>query len=175
MSTVFQAKNGKVAIWTGSQDDAPFTSPLSNLSRVKFHSDFQYPKIIDVKNFTLNLPELPTSGSGAGSGGANGVRARSYVLGSHGRPGQPFVIGRIVVNGVAVAFTGSVPIEGPSDPPVSGSYRSNFAQWLALGVDATNIIVHEYAVQGGDAGTQQWERRAAKSMPITVYITDILL
>lgn len=172
MATVFQAQSGTVAIWTGEQDDLPFSNPLGNLGRVKFHSSLDYPKIIDVKSFTLNLPAIPTSGSGQGGGGRNGMRVASYTLGAHGRPGIPFVVATIGVGGTVVAFTGSVPVHKTAGASTT-SYP--FARFVAFGFDATNLYAYEYSVQSGNAGTQQWEPRPAQSFPVTAYITDILL
>ena len=40
--TVFKADGtGKVALYSGT-DDAPFTNPRANISRVHFHSEFDY-------------------------------------------------------------------------------------------------------------------------------------
>ena len=168
MAKRFRAAGGKIAIWDGHTDTLPFDDPLAYLSRVKFHSDLDYLNIIDEKVFTLNLPAIPASGSGQGSGGRNGLRAASYTLGAHGRPGQPFFIARIVVSGVPVAFTGSVPVQQDA----SGDF---YARWLAIGCDATSIIAHEYSVQLGNAGTQFWSSRPAASFQIRCYITDLLL
>lgn len=169
MALVFRAASGKVAIWDGETDDNPFTAPLSNLGRVKFHSDLDYPRIIDVKTYSLNLPAIPNSGSGQGSD--NGIRIGTYTLGSHGITGQPYVIGQITVGSVSVAFTGSVNVHSAS----STSYRDGYGRFLALGVDATNVYVHEYSVQEGDADYQNWLPRPAQSFSVAVYITDILL
>lgn len=167
MAKRFRAASGKIAIWEGHTDTSPFDSPLTNLSRVKFHSDLDYLNIIDEKVFTISLPAISSSGSGQGSGARNGLRTASYTLGAHGRPGQPFFIARIVVGGVPVAFTGSIPVaQNASDP---------YARWLAIGCDATNIIAYEYSVQSGNAGTQFWDSRPAASFEVRCYISDILL
>jgi hypothetical protein len=171
MAFRFRAAGGKVAIWDGHADTAPFDNPLANLSRVKFHSDLDYVRVVDVKNYTVNLPAIPGSGSGQGSGGRRGMRTASYLLGPHGQTGTPWIIGRILVNGVWVAFTGTVPVAqdpGLEDPDY-------YARWLSLGVDGTNIYAYEYSVQDGDAGVQQWQPRAARSFSVTVYITDVKL
>jgi hypothetical protein len=168
MASVFRAASGKVAVWDGEYNDLPFVDPLSNLARVKYHSDIEYIKIIDVKTFTLSIPAI-----------ASGVfdRVASYTLGPHGITGQPFIIGQIDVGGVPVAFTGSVPVHQAAPvtsvtPPTVDLY----ARWLALGVDATDVIVHEYAVQNRSqsfAGTPV--PRPAQTFTVTVYITDIVL
>lgn len=164
MAFRFRAASGKVAVWSGEGDTAPFDNPLSNLSRVKFHSDIPYVKIIDVRTFSVTIPAI-----GAGTP----QRAQSYNIGAHGRPGQPFVIGRIIVNGVPVAFTGSVPVHQIASN-IYGT-KEPYARWLALGVDATRVYVHEYAVQQGLETTGQYDTRPAQTFSIVVYITDILL
>lgn len=167
MARVFQIASGKYAIWDGEQDNLPFTDPLNNLGRVIDHSDLQKVRIIDVRSFTLNVPAIPTSGSGQGSGGGRrGSKAQSYTLGAHGRPGQPFILGQINVNGVNVAFTGSVPVQQNAN--------DSYARFLSLGCDTSNIYVHEYSVQNGNAGTQVWSARPAQTFNVTCYITDIL-
>lgn len=164
MARRFRVAGGKVAVWDGHTDTLPFDSPLTYLNRVKFHSDIPYVKIIDVRTFSVTIPAI-----GAGTP----QRAQSYNIGAHGRPGQPFVIGRIVVGGVPVAFTGSVPVH----QTLSGTFgtKEQFARFLALGVDATNVYVHEYAVQEGQQSTGVYNTRPAQTFSITVYITDILL
>lgn len=164
MARRFRVSDGLVAVWEGEYDAAPFFDPYGNLTRVKYHSGIPYVKIIDVRTFSVTIPEI----------GANTPqRAASYFIGAHGQPGQPFVIGRIVVNGVPVAFTGSVPVHQVA----SGIFgtKESFARWLALGVDATSVYVHEYAVQRGEDSTNKYDTRPAQTFSITVYITDILL
>jgi hypothetical protein len=161
MARRFRVASGKVAVWEGHTDTLPFDNPLGNLSRVKFHSSIPYVKIVDVKTFTKTIPAIPTG---------TPDRAQSYTLGPHGRPGQPFVIGKIVVNGVPVAFTGSVPVHQVTSP-----FKEQFARFLSLGVDASNVYVHEYAVQNGQESTGVYDTRPAQTFTITVYITDILL
>jgi hypothetical protein len=160
MARRFRVSDGKVAIWEGHTDLAPFNDPLNpaNIGRVKFHSDIPYVKIVDVKTFTVTIPALTNLPD----------RAQSYFLGAHGRPGQPVVIGRIVVNGVPVAFTGSVPVH-----QVSGF--DSYARFLVLGADASNLYIHEYAVQNGRQATNVYSSRPEQTFAINCYITDILL
>ncbi len=158
MARRFRAAGGKVAVWEGETDTLPFTNPLTYLNRVKFHSDLSYVKIVATKTFTKTIPAIT---------GYTPERAQSYTLGAHGRTGQPFIIGRIVVNGVPVAFTGSVLVH-----QVAGD---SFGRWLALGADATNIYLHEYAVQSCYEPTARCDSRPSQTFTITCYITDILL
>ena len=99
MAGVFQAKGGKVAIWTGAQDDAPFNSPLANINRVKFHSDLEYVAVTRLLYRTVILPQIPTTGSGQGD---PGVRVGAYDLGVHNEGRIPFLVAKITVGGVPV-------------------------------------------------------------------------
>lgn len=165
MARRFRSAGGKVGIWEGHTDTDPFDAPLSHLAngRLKFHSDIPYVKIVAVKDFTLNVPAIT---------GATPARSVSYTLGTHGQPGQPFIAGRIIVNSVPVAFTGSVPVHQGGGAFSSGD---EFARWLALGADATNVYVHEYAVQHGNANTGVYNGRPVQTFAIRCYITDLLL
>lgn len=159
MARRFRVQGGTVAIWDGHTDDAPFTAPLSNLSRVKYHSDLEYIKIVDVKTFTLNLPAI-----------ANTLDSVvTYTLGPHGRPGIPFIVPIITVDGIPVAFTGSVCVHSDGD--------FDYGRWLAFGADATNCFVHQYSIQRGlsTGDPAIWGQRPAQTFSINAYITDVLL
>lgn len=154
MSGVFQCKAGKVAIWDGGTDDAPFNAPRSNISRVKFHSDFDYPKIIQVRSVNVTLTAMA----------ANENRELTHVLFSHGRPGIPYIEGRLTAHGVKVPFHGSVPVQ------IIGGLSSNpWARFLSLGADGSNVVAHESARAHFQIGC------SAITIPIVVYITDELL
>lgn len=168
MSGFFLVKDGKAAIWTGA-DDAPFTNPLGNLARVKFHSDLDYMKIVVTLSKTVTLPAIPKTGSGQGDAGS---RTATYNLGPHGQGRVPFVLAKIVVNGVPVAFTGSVCVH--QNPYNGNAYVGSGARWLSLGCDAVNVYAQEYAMQSGFA-TDHWETRPAQTFAITLYITDVTL
>ena len=160
---------GRGAIWTGEGRE-PFIDPYGYIDRVKWHSALNYLRIIDAKQFTVNLPAIPASGSGQGSGGRRGLRTNLYTLGPHGRPGQPFIIGVTDVAGVPCVFTGSLPVSR-----LTSGRHDFYARFLSLGCDSTDITVYEYSVQGGDAGVQDWTPRDASSHVVTVYISDLLL
>ncbi len=161
MALRFKVSGGKVAIFDNAAGDAPLTAPLSNLSKIKFHSDLDYISVIDVRTVTLSLPAR-----------SNFQQATaSYTLFSHGRPGQPFVLGKLNVNGVPVGFTGSVPVH---QGVASNGQPGNFGRWLALGANATSVIVHEYCVAGW-ANSDFHDTYPAMSIPITIYVTDELL
>jgi len=162
MARAFRISNGIAAVWDGHPNYAPFFDPFNNINAIKFHSAIPYVKIIDVRDFTVNIPAISNTPD----------RSVSYTLGPHGRPGQPFIVGQIVVGGVPVAFTGSVPVHQGGG---SFSTVDPLARWLALGADATNVYVHEYAVQFFAANTGNGAPRPAQSFAIRCYITDILL
>lgn len=164
MARVFRVASGKVAIWDDASNDAPFTNPLGNLSRVKYHSDLGYTQIIDVRDVTLNLPPIANVLQGTAS----------HQLFAHGRGGVPFILGKVTVGGQPCAFTGSVPVQmGTAGASGFGYY----GRWLALGADATHVYAYEYYVCVGNSGgsSSTWETYPALSLPITVYVTDELL
>jgi hypothetical protein len=119
----FLAQDGKVAIFTGS-DDAPFTNPLGNLARVLFHSDLNYPAIVREVSGTLTLPAR----------GANSVGWAAHNLFAHGRTGTPLVLGYVVLGTLRRRIAGSVPVQG-------NGY--GWARWLSIGADATNVKMAE--------------------------------
>ena len=168
MGGIFQAKDGKVAIWTGAQNDAPFDNPLGNINRVKFHSDLTYVRVTRLLYKTVVLPAIPTTGSGQGD---PGVRVGSYDLGAHNEGRTPFILGKITVGGVPVAFTGSVLVHNTQ----STNNPDLFGRWLALGADATRIWLHEYSVQNGSKRTGLWTARPKQTFAIEIGITDVSL
>lgn len=166
MALRFKVSGGKVGIYDNSAGDAPLTAPLSHLSKVKFHSDLDYIQVIDVRTVTLSLPARSNFRSATAT----------YNLFAHGRPGQPFVLGKLNVNGVPVGFTGSVPVHNGLTPSMqSAGYPTGYlGRWLALGADTANVIVYEYAVASW-VNESINETYPAMSIPITVHVTDELL
>lgn len=114
---------GKVAVWTGA-DDAPFNDPLSNLSRVLFHSDLLYPPIVAEVSGTVNLPAR----------GQNSVGWAGHNLFAHGRSGTPLVIGYVIVSGQRRRIAGSYPVQRNS---------RGWARWISIGADTTNVKMAE--------------------------------
>lgn len=168
MAGVFQAKGGKVAIWTGAQDDAPFNSPLANINRVKFHSDLEYVAVTRLLYRTVVLPQIPTTGSGQGD---PGVRVGAYDLGVHNEGRIPFLVAKITVGGVPVAFTGSVLVHNTQ----STKNPDLFGRWLAIGADGSKIWLHEYSVQNGSKRTGLWTARPQQSFALEIGITNVSL
>lgn len=136
-------KDGSVtAVYTvptlTSSDNAPFTAPLSNLSRVVFHSDLDYLAIQPIggdliKTGTLSLPSR--SGTTAGT--------YRHNLFTHGLGYQPLVMGHLVsFEGYNTPLLGTTPIRTPIDrvlPTTQADIRT-----VQLGADATNVYLHEY-------------------------------
>lgn len=167
----FKVADGRVAIWDGPGDDAPFHNPVGYMSRVKFHSDLDYVRVVRIINRRITIPAIPSSGSGQSDPGS---RVQSYALGAHGQPGTPFIVGVITVSGVPLAFTGSVLVHH-RPAPNSTSIDDSFGRFLALGADDTFMYVHEYAVQPGSKQTGQWSPRPAQTFDLILGITDTLL
>ncbi len=142
---------GKVAIFdeTGV-GNAPFTDPLGNLSRIRFHSDLLTPAVVSVTTYTVTLPSMVE----------NAWRDATVTLGAHGRTGTPMIMGR-VRNGSGASWiplNGSVmlpmyALDGSTTYRLFGAYPSGPPYWqggdgwrsITLGADATNIVLHEQA------------------------------
>jgi hypothetical protein len=132
MAGTLLCENGKLAIYTGS-DDAPFSDPAGNLSRVLFHSDLNYPAILYEVSGTLGLPAR----------GANSAGTQSFNLFAHGRSGSPLVIGYATLGGQRIHLCGSVPVQFTS---------RGWGRWIALGADGSNVkIVDQWFAQSNAA------------------------
>ncbi len=90
----------RAAIYEAS-DDAPFSAPRSNLSRVKFHTDFDY------ISFNSGAPTINTTVTVNGS---DGHYQFTHDIGAHGTAGTPFCFGRVFVSGAWQPLTGTVPV-----------------------------------------------------------------
>lgn len=144
-----RGSDGRVAIYTGSDDD-PFDSPLSNMSRVLFHSDLNYPRIVDTRSDTLSL----TSRS------AESYGRQSVDLFAHGMGGTPIVVGYAVLGGGRVPICGSLPIQMTS---------RGWGRWIALGATATHVRIVDYWYSQNNTGF------AAINVPWVVYVTDTVI
>lgn len=164
MAGKFRAAAGKVAIWTGGTDLAPFNNPLANMGRVKFHSDLNYIRVVQTLDRVVVLPAIPSTGSGGSDAGA---RVATYNLGPHGQGRTPFIVGVLTVGGVPMAFTGSVLVHSTDGDA--------FGRFIALGADSTSIYVHEYSVQSGLAQSGSWAARPQQTFALRLHITDVSL
>ncbi|WP_072389903.1 hypothetical protein [Hyphomicrobium sp. CS1GBMeth3] len=183
-----RGSDGRVAIWTGEDDD-PFNDPLDHLSRVKYHSELGYPKVIS--EWTGNVNFTARTSWNPGDGGAvNGwrtsdsVRVVTHNLFAHGLSGQPWVLGSVNIGGVDVAFTGSVPVQmgvrsSSSSGAPSGDGKNPWARWVTLGADGTNVALFEYCVVGrwasGGNANASGIYMPAITLPVTVWVTDEIL
>jgi len=148
-----------------STDNGPFTSPLSHLSngRVKFHSEFRYPKVVQERTVTLSLPSrVLTDTQGP-------EFTRSYNLFSHGRPGMPWVLASLRISGEDVAAVGSVPVQKATDTRTGSSKWPNppWARLISIGANGSNVVAFEHCVC-----PRIYFRYPAISIPVTVWVTD---
>ncbi len=139
---------GRVAIYNGSTD-APFYDPKNNLSLVKFHTELDYPTIINTVNTGVTLPARA----------ANGIYADTYSLFAHGRGGHPMILAEIT-SPFSTSLSGSVPVYMSS---------GGFARWVSIGANASHVVLHEQCV------TYRTNPQPALGLNIRVYITDKLL
>ncbi|MGE4339263.1 MAG: hypothetical protein AB7E55_25300 [Pigmentiphaga sp.] len=172
MSKVLQASGatGKVAIYDGPSD-APFTSPLSNLDKLYFHSDLDYVSGLNKQTGSLSIP-----GRTVALVPFRGGTWFEHVLFAHGRTGAPFTVGRVVNHdGVHLPLVGSVPLQVQdwSDGFGLGGPEGTW-QMINLATDLTNVVLMEYVFNNSyTAGTN------AFIAPITisweVVVTDYIM
>ncbi|MGE3284166.1 MAG: hypothetical protein AB7O13_24745 [Alphaproteobacteria bacterium] len=148
---------GVVAVYDYTAgDDNPFTTPLSNVSRLKFHSALPAVGVVSVVTGSLTLSALA----------ANNNDYRSYTLFAHGQSGIPYIEGRITAiggSGVSRGFNGSVIVQQQSGGtnPVS-----SFARWVHIGADATNVYLNEVI------STHVSTVMSSLALSYEIYITD---
>lgn len=153
--------SGVAAIWDDAGDELPFSAPLSHLGRVKFHSSLNYIKAVSTITATVSLPYLHTVW----------LRSASYNItpSGHGQSGQPFVLGYVTIQGVPVAFTGSICVQKPTN-----TYgQTRYGRFLSLGADDTNVYVYEYTQLYG--GASPIDEYAALDVSVTCFVTDKIL
>lgn len=152
----YTAAAGALAIYdvtTGSENDNPLSSPLSEPSRLHFHTGLTYPATIATYTGTINL----------GVVAANGSAEVTTVIAAHGRAGTPYVEGKLAIGANTVPFAGSVLV-------VQGSgLGDSFGRFLSLGANSSNILIHEYSVAYSGVGF------SATSFSYTIYLTDALV
>lgn len=144
---------GKLAIYNYSGSDAPFTSPLSYIPSVLFHSDLQSISVTGVSTGTATLPARA----------ANTTGRAAIALFAHGKAGFPYVEGRITsIGGVGISrpLVGSVPV---------ATQTQGYARLVHLGADSTFVYLHEvYAAEVSTA-------YAGLVLGYEIYVTDVLL
>lgn len=149
---------GKCAVYDGT--DEVFSDPFSDITRVKFHSDFNYISVTDTVTGQVTLPAV-SAWTGFPTAPSSGQRYNTYQLFAHGLSEQPFVVGRILdfpSVGENLALSGSVPIQG-------NNY--GFARWLTLGADETHVLLHEQTITHVDSGI------AAITLDYEVQVSDL--
>lgn len=155
---------GTLAIYTvndAAPDDAPFTAPLSNLSRVRFHSNLFVPRIVATVTGTVTLPAMT---------GAASINQK-HTVGAHGQSGIPMVTG-FLTSPIAVTLAGSVPITlGTSVSGISND-RHGLYRWVTLGADETNVVLHENSDAYSEVANTS---TPAVTLSITAYVYSLLL
>lgn len=176
-----ERSTGRCAVWDGS-DYAPLNDPLNNLSRIKFHSDLNYVRVLYDWASTITFSARTYwATSPNGWRASEGVIYRSIPLFAHGRPGQPWVLGSANIGGLNVAFTGSVPVQRgiasiSSDGSPQGGIQVPWARWVTLGADSSSVYLYEYIPVGRDVSTNlSGCYMPAIAIPITVWVTDEIL
>jgi hypothetical protein len=173
MAVVFNVdgQSGRCAIYTGT-DDAPMTAPLDHISRLRFHSDLAYPKVISVHTGSINLPALSTSSTSE----AGTERIFSYNLFAHGQPGTPYVEG-LITSGLSrpVTLAGSVVV-------ASASGQTTYSRVVHLGADSQNVFIRELSVYGRQITISAFSPShgfyvsfPALTLGWKVFLTDVLV
>lgn len=140
---------GRTAIYDTSNGDAPFTDPLSNVSLLRFHSDLWSPAVDMHTPVSLTFPFRQLED----------LTTYDHVIFAHGKSGIPLIKGYVVIDGVHVPLTGSIPIQ---------TTAVGFGRILSVGADATNVFVTELVMA-------QYTSVASVTLPFSVYVTDVLL
>jgi hypothetical protein len=143
-----RGSDGRVAIYNGSSD-APFNNPQSNIDDIKFHSDLNYPTIINTVTDSITLP----------SRAADGHYNVTHTLFSHGRGGYPMILAELT-SPFSSTLVGSVPVYMSS---------GGFGRWITIGANTTHVILHEQCVTYRDTA------QSSVGVTVKVHITDVLL
>lgn len=144
--------SGTLAIYSVDSvapDDAPFTAPLSHLSRLRFHSGLRMPRIISTTTYSLTL----------GAYSALSVNRTTYTVAAHGRAGIPLIFGTLP--GLGKTMMGTVKVNQTVGVVT-------IQRFLTLGADASNILLREEAMVNTVAAP-------ALAISLTVYVCDYLL
>lgn len=147
---------GTVAVYTDPElGDAPVTNPLANVSRIRFHSDLEYPRVVNVVDGSITLQAIA----------ANITYRQTHFLFVHGLGFTPFVEG-YADNGInnGIPLSGSVPIVRQSSDPYTN--EAGFCRWLHLGATPTHVVIQEFSLSSDDASF------GASTVTYRVYVTD---
>lgn len=149
-----QTQQGPIAIFdaTGmseAQTNDLLDNPDAYADKTYFHSKRHYPSFVNKVNVHVTLPTVPV---------ATG-HAATYNLFQHNMGEHPYCQGRILnYLGNNISLNGSVPIEGDAH---------GFARWLALGSDATNIMLHEKSL------ARYTQNKPAITIELELMISDL--
>ena len=127
-------------------DTAPLTDPYNNLSRVKFHSSFLYPYIVNTG------PGLTRSGSvvfpnESPTGTQTVAKQTTRTLFAHGRGGTPMLSGYLVNRyGQTIELVGTTYIYDPDGgadnwTAYGGNARQTHGYHVDLAADDTNVYL----------------------------------
>lgn len=167
--------SGKLACYTidtASPNDNPLTSPLSNVSRLLFHSDLPMPAIVPVGG---NFSTTGTTTIGAKSS-INTYTSETFTLFAHGQGGTPMVFGRITEVGgsaVNISFAGSVPIMPAPGSTGSGIGAKGHFRWCHLGANDTNVILRVVTITGDSSALDTFPNSV--DIDWEVFVTSYLL
>ena len=156
----FKASASGAAIYdeVAAGGDGPYTSPLSFLPQLRFHSSLRYPAAaLVVTGITVNLAAVAAD--------SINERVQTFTLFAHGQGGIPYVEGVITSGlGQPVALCGSVPVQ-----TCGSGAAGQFVRVVHLGADGSNVYLNDYGATFETAGF------AALSLILTVYVMDVLL
>lgn len=171
-------KMGIYSVSEGAEsDDAPLYDPYTYLSRVRFHSDFAYPSVVDDRQISMTLSD---------NGVANPIRSITHTLFAHGQSGAPFVLGSIYSQGLGdVPFGGTyawrplmvcTPIAGRQQAAVPAIGSPERYGWdgriVSLGANSTHVLLHEYI--NGTSGSIV-ATNPARNITLRILVTDEIL
>lgn len=152
-----------MAIYEEGADDAPFTSPMSNLSRVRLHSSVPYLGVVSMTTGSL----VPSSGISTTVTVGTGLFARSYRrtnLFAHGLSYAPLIVGTITTT------AGTMPVMCPPygiEVVADGTYvyLSYLGGTDIAGTVSYNIGCTNYGVDGSGAFVTQTSFNGARITP----------
>lgn len=151
----FYADTSKIAIYTGA-GTAPENSPLSFLSRVKFHTDLDYVKTVAQQSANVTLPTL----SYQTTGNDDPAYIDNHTLFNHGLGYTPAVFGYTTIGATLVPLRGSVMVQ------VTGSW----GRFISLGSTPTQVTLNEYAIR--EYRASPGTAFSSLALTINVFLTD---
>lgn len=133
----------------GYADSSGLVDPLNNLSKVKLHSAFAYPKVLRVVS-SRDPGNSPVTIAARAEGTAVGIQ--DVVLCGHGRPTTPLFFAEFETGGYRQPAAGTViPLSGGSTTqPVN-------QRFCTITSDATNFYMHVRGWTGASAITVHWK------------------